>query len=135
MIHTKTLPSLLALTVRAERPDNGGSPDTSGTVHATANAPATGAPIAEYREVLGRLWLLNVVDDRASAGAQDSDVADARQLLAEQAGLHDALGAGLAARVGREAAREWARRMQRCPWCGLASVRHDADSAEEIALP
>jgi hypothetical protein len=52
--------------------------------------------IAEYREVLRRLWLLNLPEDRPSAGAYDADVADARQRLAEQARLRDELGGDLA---------------------------------------
>jgi len=61
-------------------------------------------------------------------------MAATRRLLAAQARLYDELGADLAALVSQQAAREWARLMQRCPWCGLSSVCHDADPGEEIAL-
>ncbi len=106
MIHREKLPSLLALAVGSERAGNGALPDTSGKVRGTAAAPTTRVPIAEYRQVLGRLWPLNTPDARPSAGAHDSDAADARRLLAEQqAPLCDELGADLAVLVSQQAAR------------------------------
>lgn len=135
MIYKGKLPSLLALTVRAKPADNGALPDTFGKVRGTWTAPTTRAPITEYAVVLGRLWLLNAPDASPSGSAHDTDVADARRLLADQARLYDELGADPAALVSREAAWEWARLMRRCPWCGLAGVCHDPDSGEEIALP
>jgi hypothetical protein len=135
VIQKENLPPLLALSVRAERADHSALPDTSGKVRGTATAPATRGPIDKYHEVLTRLWLLNVSDDRPFPHTHDADIADARRLLAEQARLCAELGADFAAVVRRQAAREWARRMLRCPWCGLAGVRHDVDSGEPIALP
>jgi hypothetical protein len=103
-------------------------------VRRTGTVPTSRASIADYREVLGQLWLLNAPEARPSARAHDPDVADARRLLAAQALLCHELGADLAARVSRRVAAEWARLMQRCPWCGPSGVCHDADRGEEIAL-
>jgi len=91
-------------------------------------------PIAEYRNVLGRLWLLNVPDSRRDPRAHETDAAEARALLAEQARLCDDLGPEFAAAVSRQHAPLWARTMNRCPWCGMAGMFHDPDTGQEIAL-
>jgi hypothetical protein len=80
---------------------------------------------ASYREILGKLWLLNAGAVPSPARHHRADLDDARQLLAEQARLCDELGADFAAVIGRQCAREWARCMGRCPWCGLTGEFHD----------
>jgi hypothetical protein len=82
--------------------------------------------VAEYQCTLARLWLLNVPSEARDPRAHAADLEDARQLRAEQARLCDELGPEFALAVSRTAAREWARDMGRCPWCGLAVFRDPA---------
>jgi hypothetical protein len=95
--------------------------------------------IAEYRAVLGRLWLLNTPSEHGRRARQDharhaADLEDAGGLLAEAARLCDDLGPEVAFAISRRAAREWAAAAGRCPWCGMAGVYHDPDTGEESAL-
>jgi hypothetical protein len=87
------------------------------------------AMVAAYREVLSRLWLLNI----SPSSPVDRD--EAHRLLATQARLCDELGPEFAAAVGRQHARTWAHLLGRCPWCGESGMFHDPDTGEEIALP
>jgi hypothetical protein len=84
--------------------------------------------IARYREVLGRLWLLNTGEAPSSARHHRADLETARELLAEQARLCDELGAKLAAAIGLQAALGWVSRTGWCSWCGLRGVFHDPET-------
>ena len=79
-------------------------------------------PIAAYRATLGRLWALNV------KGA-DADPGECAALLQEQARLLDEIGPAFAEAVSRQAARAWATRERRCPFCGIEGVYHDPETA------
>jgi hypothetical protein len=87
--------------------------------------------MAEYRNILGQLWLLNIPD---APRARQADLEDARRLRDEQAKLCDELGPAFAAAVSRKHAGAWARAMGRCPWCGMAGMFHDPESGQEMAL-
>ena len=89
--------------------------------------------IADYREVLARLWLLNMPDECGPPRARQTDVDEARRLLAQQARLCDELGPGLASAVARQAARAWATAMRRCPWCGESGTFHDPARGGQVA--
>jgi hypothetical protein len=102
------------------------------SVSETATAP-TRDLIADYREVLGRLWLLNIPGESRPPRAHQTDVDDARRLLAEQARLCDELGPALASAVARQAARGWVTAMGRCPWCGESGPFHDPARRGEVA--
>jgi hypothetical protein len=101
---------------------------------ASRTAPAAARnQIAEYREILTRLWLLNIPDESRPPHARQTDVDDARRLLADQARLYDELRPVFASAVARQAARAWARAMGRCPWCGAPGTLHDPERRGEIA--
>ena len=102
MIHKEKLPSLLALTLPAPPANNGALPDTSGKVAQTGTAVPQRALTARYREVLGKLWLLNAGEAPLSARHHRADLEAARELLAEQARLCDELGATLASAIGQQ---------------------------------
>ncbi len=110
MIYKEKLPSLLALTPRAPMAGPRALPDTSGKVGETRTAAPHRVLVAGYREILGKLWLLNAGEVPSSARQHRADLDDARQLLAEQARLCDELGADSAAVISRQCAREWVRR-------------------------
>ena len=128
MIHKEELPSLLALALPAPPANNSALPDTSGKVGQTGTAVPQRTLIARYREVLGKLWLLNAGEAPLSARHHRADLEAARELLAEQARLCDELGATLASAIGQQAARSWVSRMGRCPWCGLPGVFHEPET-------
>ncbi len=92
-------------------------------------APALSVPdlIAAYQETLGRLYSFNIPGVHA-------DVAEIRRLLDVQARECNELGPAFAEAVGRQAARQWAARAQRCPWCGTGRVFHDPETGDAIAL-
>lgn len=128
MIHKEKLPSLLALTLPAPTAHNRALPDTSGKVGQSGTAAPHRALIARYREVLGKLWLLNAGEAPSSVRHHRADLEAARELLAEQARLCDELGAKLAAAIGQRAARGWVSRTGCCPWCGLPGAFHDPET-------
>jgi len=103
---------------------------------AALRAVPRGDLISRYREVLGRLWLLNLPpgDLRPAERHHERDLEDARELLREQARLCDEIAPDFAAAIGRDAAREWSRRMRACAWCGTAGVYHDPETGAEERL-
>jgi hypothetical protein len=79
--------------------------------------------IAQYRDILARLW------DLDAAGA-DADLAEGAPLLQEHARLTDELGPAFAEAVSRQWRREDnAKRIGACRWCGAWAPSHDLDDA------
>jgi len=74
VIHKEKLPFLLALTLPARAAHNGALPDTAGKVGQSGTAAPHRALIARYREVLGRLWLLNAGEAPSSARHHGADL-------------------------------------------------------------